>query len=69
MIELLPHIESVLVGKGDQVSRPNYTERTNSVEDQPEAEGEGGGEEEEEEEEEAEVKKKNFEETSEDEAG
>lgn len=63
MIELLPHIESVLVGKGDKVSRPDYTVQTevNTREE------DNDDEEDEEQDEETVIKKKNFEETSEDE--
>lgn len=61
MIELLPHIEGVLVGKGEKVSRPDYTVQTEPVRQEEEDEGDG------EQEEEAVMGKKNFEETSEEE--
>lgn len=64
VIELLPHIETVLVGKGEKVSRPDYTAQTEPV-GREEDDDEGDGEQEEEEE--AVVVKKNFEETSDEE--
>jgi hypothetical protein len=61
LVELLPHIESVLVGKGEKVSRPDYTEQTQVTGKEDVDDGD------EEQEEEVLPGKKNFEETSEDE--
>ena len=69
---MLPHIETVLVGKGESIERPNYS-GVNAVEDEDDEEDDGedeedDGEDEEEVNEDVKVEgKKNFEETSEDE--
>jgi hypothetical protein len=61
LVELLPHIETVLVGKGEKVSRPDYTEQTQVTGKEDVDDGD------EEQEEDVLPGKKNFEETSEDE--